>query len=66
MDTYNRNQNMLSSMEGGLDFSSIMRQVYTWMILGMLLTTVVAWGTVSTSLVKSGREPGCVTGSGRC
>ena len=57
MDTYNRNQNMLSSMEGGLDFSSIMRQVYTWMILGMLLTTVVAWGTVSTSLVNLAANP---------
>jgi len=57
MDTYNRNQNILSSMEGGLDFSSIMRQVYTWMILGMLLTTVVAWGTVSTSLVNLAANP---------
>ena len=57
MDTYNRNKNILSSMEGGLDFSSIMRQVYTWMILGMLLTTVVAWGTVSTSLVNLAANP---------
>ena len=29
-------------MEGGLNISSIIRQVYIWMVLGMLLSTVVA------------------------
>jgi uncharacterized protein len=57
MDTYNRNKNMFYSMEGGLDLSSIMRQVYTWMVLGMLLTTFVAYVTVSTSLINLVTNP---------
>jgi hypothetical protein len=34
-----------------------MRQVYTWMVLGMLITTVVAFVTASTSLVNLATNP---------
>jgi FtsH-binding integral membrane protein len=57
MDAFNRNQNMPYSMERGIDLSSIMRQVYIWMFLGMLLTTVVAFVTVSTSLINLASNP---------
>jgi len=44
-------------MEGGLNISSIMRQVYIWMVLGMLLSTVVAFLTVSTPLMDLAANP---------
>jgi FtsH-binding integral membrane protein len=34
-----------------------MRQVYTWMVLGMLITTVVAFVTASTSLINLAANP---------
>jgi len=44
-------------MEGGLNITSIMRQVYIWMVLGMLLSTVVAFLTVSTPLMDLAANP---------
>ena len=44
-------------MEGAIDLHSIMRQVYTWMVLGMLITTVVAFVTASTSLAILASNP---------
>ena len=57
MNMINRNQNVFDSIEGSIDLTSIMRQVYTWMVLGMLLTTVVAYVTVSTSLINIAANP---------
>lgn len=57
MNAINRNQNMFYSMEENVNLQSIMRQVYTWMVLGMLLTTVVAYVTVSTSLINLAANP---------
>lgn len=57
MNSMNRNYNMFNPMEGSIDLQSIMRQVYTWMVLGMLLTTVVAYATVSTSLINLAANP---------
>jgi FtsH-binding integral membrane protein len=57
MDALDRNQNMFYSMEGSINLQSILRQVYNWMVLGMLLTTVVAYATVSTSLINLAANP---------
>ncbi len=47
MNAWNRNRSLLYPLEGGIDLQSLMRQVYTWMVLGMLTTSVVAFATVS-------------------
>jgi FtsH-binding integral membrane protein len=57
MNAMNRNQNLMYSLEGSIDLQSIMRQVYTWMVLGMLLTTFVAYVTASTALVNLATNP---------
>ena len=44
-------------MEGGLNISSIIRQVYIWMVLGLLLSTVVAFLTVCTPLMDLAANP---------
>jgi FtsH-binding integral membrane protein len=38
-------------MTGGMDLQSIMRQVYLWMVFGMLVTAGVAFVTVSSPLL---------------
>jgi FtsH-binding integral membrane protein len=48
---------MFNTMEGSINLQSIMRQVYTWMVLGMLLTTIVAYVTVSTPLINLASNP---------
>jgi len=57
MNTINRNGSLSYPMESGVDLQSIMRQVYTWMCLGMLLTAAVAYVTVSTSLINLAVNP---------
>jgi uncharacterized protein len=57
MNTLNRNENLSFPLEGGIDLQSIMRQVYTWMGLGMLLTAVIAYVTVNTSLISLAANP---------
>jgi len=42
---------LLYPLEGGIDLQSLMRQVYTWMVLGMLTTAVVAFATVSSPVL---------------
>jgi FtsH-binding integral membrane protein len=44
-------------MESGIDLQFIMRQVYTWMCMGLLLTTAVAYITVSTPLINLAANP---------
>ena len=51
MNAWNRNGSLLYPLEGGIDLQSLMRQVYTWMVLGMLTTSVVAFATVSSPLL---------------
>jgi len=49
----NRNGSLYYPAAGAVDLQSIMRQVYTWMVLGLLITTVVAYGTVSSPFLIS-------------
>jgi FtsH-binding integral membrane protein len=58
MNSMNSNRNLsYYPAVGGVDIQSIMRQVYTWMGLGMLLTAVVAYATVSTTLIYLATNP---------
>ena len=57
MNVINRNGSLSYPLEGGIDLQSIMRQVYIWMGLGMMLTAVVAYVTVSTSLINLTSNP---------
>jgi FtsH-binding integral membrane protein len=57
MNSLNRNQNVFYPVEGAIDLQSIMRQVYVWMVLGMLLTAVVAYATVNTALIDLAANP---------
>ena len=57
MNTINRNGSLLFSADDRIDLQSIMRQVYIWMFLGMLITAVVAYLTVSTSLINLAANP---------
>jgi len=50
MNTYNRNED-LSSPQAGVNLQPVMRQVYTWMLLGTLVTAFMAYFTVSTPLI---------------
>jgi len=52
MEAFNRNSSLWYPSERGIDLQSTMRQVYNWMGLGTLLTAVVAYVTVNTSLVN--------------
>ena len=51
MNTMNRNGSYFYPMEGAVDLQSIMRQVYTWMVLGLLVTTVVAYLTATSAIL---------------
>ena len=57
MNTMNRNGSISYPLGGEIDLQAIMRQVYTWMVLGMLITTVVAYVTTSTSLIDLATNP---------
>jgi FtsH-binding integral membrane protein len=57
MNALNRNYNLSYPIESSIDLQSIMRQVYVWMVLGMLLTAGVAFVTVSTSLINLAANP---------
>jgi uncharacterized protein len=57
MNTYHRNVNLWNPIERSIDLQSVMRQVYIWMVLGMLLTAFVAFATVTTPLVNLAVNP---------
>jgi FtsH-binding integral membrane protein len=57
MQMFDRNGSAFYPLERGIDLQPIMRQVYTWMGLGMLLSAVVAAVTVSTSLIDLAANP---------
>ena len=57
MNTVNRNESLSYPMESGINLQPIMRQVYIWMSLGMMLTAIVAYVTVNTSLINLAANP---------
>jgi uncharacterized protein len=57
MGSLNRNEGLIYTQEQGINIQTIMRQVYTWMTLGMLLTAVVAFLTVNTPLLGLAVNP---------
>jgi FtsH-binding integral membrane protein len=58
MNSMNGNRNLsYYPAVGGADLQSIMRQVYTWMVLGMLITSGVAFVTVTTPLINLAANP---------
>ena len=57
MNALNRNESLLYPVEGRINLQPIMRQVYIWMGLGTLLTAVVAYVTVNTSLINLAANP---------
>ena len=57
MNTVNRNESLSYPMESRINLQPIMRQVYIWMSLGMLLTAIVAYVTVNTSLINLAANP---------
>jgi uncharacterized protein len=58
MNSMNGNRNLsYYPAVGGIDVQSIMRQVYTWMVLGMLITAGFAYVTVSTTLINFALNP---------
>jgi len=56
MNALNRNED-LSYSQGGINLQPIMRQVYTWMGLGTLLTAGMAYVTVNTPLINLAANP---------
>ena len=56
MNTLNHNED-LSYSQGGINLQPIMRQVYTWMGLGTLLTAGMAYVTVNTPLINLAANP---------
>ena len=57
MNALNRNGNLSYPQVGAIDLQSIMRQVYTWMVLGMLVTAGVAYVTATTALINLAANP---------
>ena len=51
MSAWNRNESWSNPLASGIDLQSIMRQVYTWMVLGMLVTAGIAYVTASSPLL---------------
>ena len=57
MNAMNHNESLSYSMESGINLQLVMRQVYIWMSLGMLLTAIVAYVTVNTALINLATNP---------
>ncbi len=57
MNMYNRNEPVIIDAQNSFDAQAIMRQVFTWMTLGLALTAVVAFATVFTPLVNLVANP---------
>ena len=57
MNVMNRNESLSYPVAGGVNLQQIMRQVYIWMSLGMLLTAATAYITVNTSLINLAANP---------
>lgn len=57
MNAMKRNESLSYPMESGINLQLVMRQVYIWMSLGMLLTAIVAYATVNTALINLATNP---------
>ncbi len=57
MNTFNRFPNNYYPAERSVNIQSIMRQVFTWMVLGLLFTAFMAYATVSTPLLYLASNP---------
>lgn len=57
MNTMNRGNGTWYPLERGIDLQSIMRQVYMWMGLGLLITAGVAFVTVNSPLISLATNP---------
>ena len=53
----NRDRSLLYPLEAKIDLQSVMRQVYVWMTLGLLLTAGVSFLTLSTPLIRLAANP---------
>ena len=51
------NNGFLSTMERSVDMQSVMRQVYIWMGMGLLLTALVSFLSVATPLINYATNP---------
>lgn len=57
MTTFNPNKNLYYTADSDIDLQRIMRLVYMWMGFGTLVTAVVAFVTVNTSLIDLALNP---------
>ena len=57
MNTLNRNDSLSYPIAKGVNLQPLMRQVYIWMSLGMLLTAIAAYVTVNTALINLAANP---------
>jgi FtsH-binding integral membrane protein len=57
MNNLNRNDGLIYSQEEGLNLQTIMRQVFIWMSMGLLITAFSAYFTVSTPLIGLAANP---------
>jgi len=57
MNAWNRNIDNSYPVVSPVDLQSVMRQVYIWMLFGLLLTAGVAYVTVSTPLINLAANP---------
>ncbi len=57
MNTMNRGNGVWYPLERGINLQSIMRQVYMWMGLGLLITAGVAFVTVNSPLINLAANP---------
>lgn len=57
MNTFNRGSGFSYPLERGINLQSIMRQVYVWMGLGLLITAGVAFITVNSPLLGLASNP---------
>jgi len=63
MTTFNTNDDQIYPVERGLELQPIMRQVYVWMGFGTLLTAIVAYFTIKTSLINLASNPAVMLGA---
>jgi FtsH-binding integral membrane protein len=57
MNNLNRNDGLIYSQEEGINLQTIMRQVFIWMSMGLLITAFSAYFTVSTPLISLAANP---------
>ena len=63
MNMMNRDSGLSYPQERGINLQSVMRRVYVWMGLGLLLTAAVAYITVTTPLINLASNPAYLLGA---